>query len=125
MWVIGGSQYAAIKTTELADISDSTISAELPYKMYHHCATLLNSTHGIITGGFYGYSGYYYRETLIVDLNDLTMTTGPALQKTRYMHACTRISAVNGTDYAIVAGGRYTSDTSEIMDGNSWKYGKH
>ena len=123
MWVIGGYQSAAQKTTELVDISDSTISAELPYKMYRHCATRLNSTHGIITGGCS--NAYLYRETLIVDLNDLTMTTGPALQKTRYMHACTRISAVNGTDYVIVVGGAWYADTTEIMDGNSWKYGKH
>ena len=120
MWVTGS--YPAQKTTELVDLSDSTISAELPYKIHVHCATQLNSTHGIITGGYEA----YYGETLIVDLNDFTITTGPTLQAGRnYYHACTRISAVNGTDYAIVAGGAYTPDTSEIMDGNSWKYGKH
>ena len=124
MWVIGGSQSAAQKTTELVDISDSTISAELSYDVKYHCATQLNSTHGIITGGYQ--DGGYRGETLIVDLNDFTMTTGPTLQAGRQaFHACARISAVNGTDYAIVAGGVPSSDTSEIMDGSSWKYGKY
>ena len=90
--------------------------------MWYHCATQINSTHGIITGGYREASLY---QTLILNFNDFEMTTGPTLRKERYIHSCTRISATNGTDYVIVVGGEYYPKDSEIMVGNSWKDGMY
>ena len=92
------------------------MAEQFPFELRFHCATQINSTYGIIIGGIYS-----QRNSLIVNLNDFIMTTGPTLRNNRFYDACTRISAANGTDYVIVAG----RQTSEIMDGNSWKDGKY
>ena len=94
------------------------LNEQLPFNHEYNCATQINSTHGIIMGG-----GYTEKQTLIVNLNDFDMTTGPTLRKERRQHSCSRISAANGTDYVIVVGGIYDTYSSEIMVGNSWKYG--
>ena len=90
---------------------------QLPFEIYSHCATQINSSYGIITGG------YWPRKTFNVNLNNFDVTTGPNLQKPRHSHSCARISAANGTDYVIVVGGSYDTLTSEILVGNSWKDG--
>ena len=122
MWVIGGTDSDAEKTAEFVDINGKNsimLEEQLPFRLEYHCATQINSTHGIIMGGF----GSELKETLIVNLNDFDMITGPTLQKSRYGHSCARISAANGTDYVIVVGGSYDTLTSEILVGNSWKDG--
>ena len=93
------------------------LNEQFPFNFEYHCATQINSTHGIIMGGS------EYTKTLIVNLNDFDMITGPTLQKSRYGPSCARISAANGTDYVIVVGGIYNRDTSEVLVGNSWKDG--
>ena len=121
MWVIGGDNSGARKTTELVDINAKNsimLEDELPFELEEHCATQINSTYGIITGGTYS-----RRKTFIVNLNNFDVTTGPNLQKPRHSHSCARISAANGTDYVIVVGGSYDTLTSEILVGNSWKDG--
>ena len=121
MWVIGGTDSDAEKTAEFVDINGKNsimLEEQLPFRLEYHCATQINSTHGIIMGG-----GYTLKQTLIVNLNDFDMTTGPTLRKERRQHSCSRISAANGTDYVIVVGGIYDTYSSEIMVGNSWKYG--
>ena len=95
------------------------LNEQLPFNHEYNCATQINSTHGIIMGGF----GSDLKETLIVNLNDFDMITGPTLQKSRYGHSCARISAANGTDYVIVVGGSYYPYSSEILVGNNWKDG--
>ena len=128
MWITGGTHSPS--TTELVDLSSpfnhhstqSTISAQPPLTFRWHCATQINSTHGILTGGS-GSGGT--KTTLIVDLDDFTMTSGPTLLNPRGWHSCTRISAVNGTDYVIVAGSHASPKTSEILVGNSWKNGMY
>ena len=120
MWVIGGSGSGARKTTELVDINGKNsimLEDQLPFEIYSHCATQINSSYGIITGG------YWPRKTFNVNLNNFDVTTGPNLQKPRHSHSCARISAANGTDYVIVVGGSYDTLTSEILVGNSWKDG--
>ena len=122
MWVIGGSGSGARKTTELVDINGKNsimLEDQLPFEIYSHCATQINSSYGIITGG------YWPRKTFIVNLNNFDVTTGPNLQKPRHSHSCARISAANGTDYVIVVGGSYDTLTSEILVGNSWKDGMY
>ena len=121
MWVIGGDNSAAEKTAEFVDINGKNsimLEEQLPFRLEYHCATQINSTHGIIMGG-----GYTLKQTLIVNLNNFDMTTGPTLRKERRQHSCSRISAANGTDYVIVVGGLYDTYSSEIMVGNSWKDG--
>ena len=121
MWVIGGSDSAAQKTVEFVDSNEKNsimLEEQLPFEVQFHCTTQINSTHGIITGGT-----WYSKKTLIVNLNDFDMMTGPTLRKSRAYHSCTRISAANGTDYVIVVGGIYNRDTSEVLVGNSWKDG--
>ena len=121
LWVIGGTDSDAEKTAEFVDINGKNsimLEEQLPFRLEYHCATQINSTHGIIMGG-----GYTVKQTLIVNLNDFDMITGPTLQKARRSHSCARISAANGTDYVIVVGGIYDTYSSEIMVGNSWKYG--
>ena len=95
------------------------LNEQLPFDLEYHCATQINSTHGIIMGGS------EYSKSLIVNLNDFDMITGPTLQKARRSHSCARISAANGTDYVIVVGGSYVPQNSEIMVGNSWKDGMY
>ena len=95
------------------------LNEQLPFDLEYHCATQINSTHGIIMGGS------EYSKSLIVNLNDFDMITGPTLQKSRYGPSCARISAANGTDYVIVVGGAYHPQNSEIMVGNSWKDGMY
>ena len=94
------------------------LEEQLPFEVQFHCTTQINSTHGIITGGT-----WYSKKTLIVNLNDFDMMTGPTLQKSRYGHSCARISAANGTDYVIVVGGSGNELSSEILVGNNWKDG--
>ena len=121
MWVIGGDNSGARKTTELVDINaknSKMLEDELPFELEEHCATQINSTYGIITGGTYS-----RRKTFIVNLNNFDVSTGPTLRKERRRHSCSRISAANGTDYVIVVGGVYDAQTSEILVGNSWKDG--
>ena len=122
MWVIGGDNSGARKTTELVDINAKNsimLEDELPFELEEHCATQINSTYGIITGGDDGAQ----RKTFIVNLNNFDVSTGPTLRKERRRHSCSRISAANGTDYVIVVGGIYNRDTSEVLVGNSWKDG--
>ena len=97
------------------------LEEQLPFKLEYHCATQINSTHGIIMGGGSGAQ----KKTLIVNLNDFDIIAGPTLQKDRWGHSCARISAANGTDYVIVVGGAYHPQNSEIMVGNSWKDGMY
>ena len=123
MWVIGGDNSGARKTTELVDINAKNsimLEDELPFELEEHCATQINSTYGIITGGTYS-----RRKTFIVNLNNFDVSTGPTLRKERRRHSCSRISAANGTDYVIVVGGKYYPKDSEIMVGNSWKDGMY
>ena len=124
MWVIGGDNSGARKTTELVDINAKNsimLEDELPFELEEHCATQINSTYGIITGGDDGAQ----RKTFIVNLNNFDVSTGPTLRKERRRHSCSRISAANGTDYVIVVGGVHYTQTSEILVGNSWKDGMY
>ena len=123
MWVIGGDNSGARKTTELVDINAKKsimLEDELPFELEEHCTTQINSTYGIITGGTYS-----RRKTFIVNLNNFDVSTGPTLRKERRRHSCSRISAANGTDYVIVVGGVHNTQTSEILVGNSWKDGMY
>ena len=121
MWVIGGTDLG--ETAEFVDINGKNsimFEEQLPFWFEYHCATQINSTYSIITGDYWS-----NQKTLIVNLNDFDVTTGPILQKQRYGHSCARISAANGTDYVIVVGGKYYPKDSEIMVGNSWKDGMY
>ena len=78
-----------------------TRGPDLPWEFYRHCATQINSTHGILIGGPGNMKG-----SLIVDLNNFEMTLGPDLTGDgRREHVCTKFSHQNGTNYVVVAGG--------------------
>ena len=95
-----------------------TKGPELPWKFYRHCATQINSTHGILIGGQGRLKG-----SLIVDLNNnFKMSTGPDLAGIgRRDHMCTKFSYMNG-NYVLVAGGKDLDNipnlTTEILNVN-------
>ena len=106
-----------------------TKGPELPWKFYRHCATQINSTHGILIGGQDRLKG-----SLIVDLNNnFKMSTGPDLAGIgRRDHMCTKFSYMNG-NYVLVAGGKDLENTpnltTEILNvndiGRGWTQGMY
>ena len=97
----GDPNSGATRTSEIVDGSIVTRGPDLPWEFYRHCATQINSTHGILIGGPGNMKG-----SLIVDLNNFEMTLGPDLTGDgRREHVCTKFSHQNGTNYVVVAGG--------------------
>ena len=106
-----------------------TKGPELPWKFYRHCATQINSTHGILIGGQGRLKG-----SLIVDLNNnFKMSTGPDLTGIgRRDHMCTKFSYMN-RNYVLVAGGKDLDNTpnltTEILNvndiGRGWTPGMY
>ena len=92
-----------------------TKGPELPWKFYRHCATQINSTHGILIGGQGRLKG-----SLIVDLNNnFQMSTGPDLIGIgRRDHMCTKFSYMNG-NYVLVAGGKDLDNIPNLTT-NDW-----
>ena len=70
----GDPNSGATRTSEIVDGSIVTRGPDLPWEFYRHCATQINSTHGILIGGPGNMKG-----SLIVDLNNFEMTLGPDL----------------------------------------------
>ena len=79
---------------------------------------MMNSTHGILTGGDDNPRG-----TLMVNLENFEMTSGPYLKENgRLAHSCAHIRHSNGSNFIIAVGGQYYdngyhyTDTTEILD---------
>ena len=99
LWITGGVK--ATTTSEIVDGSTVTRGPDLPWEFDRHCATQINSTHGILIGGPGNMKG-----SLIVDLNNFEMSSGPDLTGDgRREHVCTKFSHKNETNYVVVAGG--------------------
>ena len=60
LWVTGGhaSSHSPSRseTSELINENGATSGPNLQWKFHSHCATMMNSTHGILTGGDDGYT---------------------------------------------------------------------
>ena len=123
LWVTGGygssQNPTSSETSEFIDEKGATSGPDLQWKFYSHCATMMNSTHGILTGGDDGYP----RRTLMVNLDNFEMTRGPDLKEYgRLTHSCAHIRHSNGSNFIIAVGGQYYndgyhySDTTEILD---------
>ena len=84
----------------------------------HHCATILNSTHGILTGG-----NKNNGKTMIVELSNFKMVPGPYMEWARYDHGCSQFKHSNGTNFVIVAGGSESEygklDSVEILNADT------
>ena len=116
-------------SSELVDGLIVTKGPELPWKFYRHCATQINSTHGILIGGQGRLKG-----SLIVDLNNnFQMSTGPDLIGIgRRDHMCIKFSYMN-ENYVLVAGGKDLENTpnltTEILNvndiGRGWTPGMY
>ena len=93
----------SLSSIEIVDENGSHSSEiRLPWKFESHCATKLNQTHAMLTGGK---DHPAPSRTLIVNLNNSETTRGPDFKvSVRYSHACSRLSHPNGTNYIIVAG---------------------
>ena len=104
MWITGGTGSSS-QTTEFVDQFGSTVGNPLPKDFVNHCATAMNTTHGILTGGAYKTGGGYKDNTLIVRFDDFEMYDGPTLINGRTGHGCGQFHHPNGTNYVIVAGG--------------------
>ena len=110
-----------MKTSEIVDENESTMGPNLPWEFNGHCATKINSSHAIITGG----KGYPHK-TLIVQLDNFKMTDGPDMAGWgRWGHGCSQIIHPNGTNFIVVTGGLLgdNSDVSEILDVNDIERG--
>ena len=97
----------------------------LPWEFNGHCATKINSTHAIITGGI-----DYPHKTLIVQLDNFNMSNGPDMAGWgRWGHGCSQIIHPNGTNLIVVVGGLLGDNSAiEILDVNDiesgWSPGK-
>ena len=83
-----------------------------------HCATIMNSTHGILTGG-----NKNNGKTMMVELSNFHMVRGPDMAYARYDHGCSQFKhPTNGTNFVIVAGGFediFPHNSTEIWDPTS------
>ena len=103
MWIIGGRN--SKDTSEIVDVNGSIYGPKLPWDMWDNCASQMNDTHGIITGGHYGNNAI--KRTLIFRYNDLEMTEGPPMLTSKFNHACSRFQHPNGTNFVVVASAVY------------------
>ena len=111
MWITGGKGY---QTSEFVDKFGSIVGNPLPQDFINHCATEMNTTHGILTGGGYRTGGGYKNNTLIVRYEDFEMYEGPTLINGRTAHGCGQFRHPNGTNYVIVAGGSGQSGPTQL-----------
>ena len=83
-----------------------------------HCATIMNSTHGILTGG-----NKNNGKTMMVELSNFHMVRGPDMAYARYDHGCSQFKHPNGTNFVIVAGGLESGygklDSVEILNADN------
>ena len=111
LWITGGYEVnsAASKSSEFVDKNGSINGPNLPYGFTDHCATIINSTHAVLTGG----RGVNHMPTLFVNIaNEIySMTEGPILSTERYGHGCSTFRNSNGTNFIIVAGGYRSGNT--------------
>ena len=116
--IIGGTDENAysLKTTELISSSGSEEGTDFPVSISGHCSFPINSTHGIVTGGWQ--DGSISANTWLVDLATTTFTPGPTMKTARSFHGCSVFQ--KGTkSYGIVTGGmdigrRYLDSTEMI-----------
>ena len=87
-------------TTEYVSIDgESLLGPELPMNFDSHCATKINDSLVILTGGF-GNHG----ETLLVTIPKNEMISGPKLLHERYYHG-SGVFTNEGVEVVVVAGG--------------------
>ena len=116
-----------LETTELISSSGSEEGINFPVKIAGHCSFPINSTHGIVTGGWQ--DGSISANTWYVDLTTTAVTPGPTMKTGRYVHGCSLFQ--HGTkSFGIVSGGyngeQYLDSTEMIeldQDSPTWTEG--
>ena len=116
--IIGGfdENENALKTTELMSASGAEEANDFPVKVYRHCTLKINSTHGLIIGGYQ--DGSNSAATWYVELVTLKFTPGPTMNMERNSHGCATFHLGNKT-YGIASGGWNGPDyldTTELID---------
>ena len=116
--IIGGYNskiFNALKSSELISSSGSQYGKDFPVTIYYHCTFKINSTHGLVTGGYQ--DGSWSASTWFVELTTSTFTPGPTMKMKRAMHGCAAVHLGSKT-YGIVSGGYHYGylDSTEIID---------
>jgi len=115
--IIGGADdnWDDLKTTELISSSGSEARKDFPVTIAYHCSFTINSTHGMVAGGYQDVSS---SSTWFVDLTTTRVTPGPTMKTGRTYHGCS-VFQHGAKSYGIISGGQYGSDrldSTEIID---------
>jgi len=115
--IIGGADdnWDDLKTTELISSSGSEARKDFPVTIAYHCSFTINSTHGMVAGGYQDVSS---SSTWFVDLTTTRVTPGPTMKTGRSYHGCSIFHHENKS-FGIVAGGTIGGgylDSTEMIE---------
>ena len=101
----------------------------MPVETHSSCIVPWDDNTFMVIGGNPSSSGYTKDSkigTYLVNLNDNTVTVGPALINARFRHACSEMT-VNGEEFIVVTGGNPVKQSTEYLSkasfNDGWKEG--
>ena len=100
----------------------------MPVETHHSCIVPWDANTFMVIGGNPdpGYSTTSQIGTFLFNLNDNTVTIGPALINARFRHACSEMT-VNGEEFIVVTGGNPVKQSTEYLSkasfNDGWKEG--
>ena len=101
----------------------------LPVETHSSCIVPWDANTFMVIGGnpsSSGYTKFSQIGTFLVNLNDNTVTVGPALINARFRHACSEMT-VNGEEFIVVTGGNPVKQSTEYLSkasfNDGWKEG--
>jgi hypothetical protein len=134
LWLTGGGLGSEVtKSTELVQLTGTTLGPYLPLEVYSHCLVSLNDTTILLIGGCLR-DGNETKATYYYNTDHKTWTDGPSLTIGRFTHSCALFKSpqYGHTDTVIVTGGMMNSEPIEFLasteylnlESNSWQSGK-
>jgi hypothetical protein len=131
LWLTGGGLGSEVtKSTELVQLTGTTLGPYLPLEVYSHCLVSLNDTTILLIGGCLR-DGNETKATYYYNTDHKTWTDGPSLTIGRFGHSCALFKSpqYGHTDTVIVTGGfnngEFLASTEYLnLESNSWQSGK-
>ena len=129
LWIVGGTdeRYNDLRTTEFIKLGQPSVKGpDLPFTISNHSMIQYDEKSIYIIGGVQ--NGLTSKKTWIVNpKNGFKIKKGPALNKRREFHGCSKMT-LNGRTILVVAGGFNSEhlDSVEILDpseNNVWTQG--